>query len=1240
MSDALEHEVKIIIDIVSNLRQSTRELDAASEAVGGFDRKTEKAITTVNRQADALEGLARKAKSAEKALASISAANSGHGKDRATDDWVTAQNRLIEEQVKRAKAEAAESNRQMDVRAASESKERLAAERQSADIQEAIAATVARRGRLESQQSAAQASAIHAARERASEEARVTAELQRQAQMRTNATRASAFASPRAGSFLAQDSGAAPRAADTTWARDAARRSEEARKALADYDRQLNSNTVSYRANTSALADMLRQEAQLEAALPRLRYALYDVATTSGLVTTAIAGIGIAATTTFASFESAFTNVERTLDPAYQGVEGIRESLLQMTREMPLSFQQLSQIATLGNQLGVSASDLAEFTDIVAKFSTVSGMTAEASAQAFGRLSNILGIPISQTSNLASAIELVSVNFAATEPEIVALTERLGATATRAGFTADQVVGLAGALGSLKVAPERAQGVFETYFNSLNDAIAGGGEKLSAFASIVGMTESELSAAVASGGGFEVFQKFIAGLQGADTVQLTTALDALGLSGLRANEVISRISQGMPLLQKSFAAAAQGAQQNSELNRQYAFFLDDLATKWQIFINALAEFGAAVGEQIAPAAAQLLEAITSIMQGLADFAGTDTGAWLLRLLATFGALAVVVGGLTTATALAGASMAAFRTVLTQIKGLGLAGMFSTLVGGLGATGTAGTVAATGVSRLRAALLLLSKATVILGVLQVAAQLLFDFGGSMQWVASVASGVWGVIKSVQDAIVGFVRTLANALPILGGIADAMAGFASWFQDAGDANFKGFNDWANSLPSASSGVEDFGSAADAINWDAYADGASNWSGGLGDVGDSAGGAAREIRTLVDYASDLQGVFQRAFDIRFGGEQAFDQITSGWLQIADAADAARQAVEEHQRKLAELAADQQIKQYWLMVAENYGDELRAAKLRSELADISAEMADEQKGLAKEQGKATKTLVGNSEAAIANRSEILGLVGDYQSYLQALAASGVSQAELQARSTQLRAEFVNQAVSMGYSRTEIEKYATAFDDMNAIIDQVPRNITLSVNANPAIQALSEYEAALNRARANAGQGISLGAISNPTNGKEVRRAALEAQIAALDAQMKMYLALGLVPTAVAIASQIGVISTNLRTGNYWTGGYVGDGGKYEPKGVVHGGEFVFSKAATQAIGVNNLNRMHEMAKSGKSPAPVGLGAATGMVELSPYDRSLLVTIADNIGVTIGSPTLQAVTNGANANSAQRRSG
>ncbi|EGY0605564.1 TPA: phage tail tape measure protein, partial [Escherichia coli] len=43
----------------------------------------------------------------------------------------------------------------------------------------------------------------------------------------------------------------------------------------------------------------------------------------------------------------------------------------------------------------------------------------------------------------------------------------------------------------------------------------------------------------------------------------------------------------------------------------------------------------------------------------------------------------------------------------------------------------------------------------------------------------------------------------------------------------------------------------------------------------------------------------------------------------------------------------------------------------------------------------------------------------------------------------------------------------------------------------------------------------------------------------------------------------------------HFATGGFTGTGGKYEPAGIVHRGEFVFTKEATSRIGVGNLYRL-----------------------------------------------------------------
>ncbi|WP_051680013.1 phage tail length tape measure family protein [Pseudorhizobium marinum] len=60
---------------------------------------------------------------------------------------------------------------------------------------------------------------------------------------------------------------------------------------------------------------------------------------------------------------------------------------------------------------------------------------------------------------------------------------------------------------------------------------------------------------------------------------------------------------------------------------------------------------------------------------------------------------------------------------------------------------------------------------------------------------------------------------------------------------------------------------------------------------------------------------------------------------------------------------------------------------------------------------------------------------------------------------------------------------------------------------------------------------------------------------------------------------------------GLFASGGYTGSGAAHQAAGIVHGGEFVFSKKATDRLGVANLNSMHKRAKgyaSGGHVAPV----------------------------------------------------
>lgn len=82
--------------------------------------------------------------------------------------------------------------------------------------------------------------------------------------------------------------------------------------------------------------------------------------------------------------------------------------------------------------------------------------------------------------------------------------------------------------------------------------------------------------------------------------------------------------------------------------------------------------------------------------------------------------------------------------------------------------------------------------------------------------------------------------------------------------------------------------------------------------------------------------------------------------------------------------------------------------------------------------------------------------------------------------------------------------------------------------------------------------------------------------------------------------------------------GGYTGHGGKHQPAGIVHRGEYVFSKEATQRAGVGNLDAMHKRLKgySGGgfvAPAMPSMPTMPSMPRIAPAGGS-----GDNVTISM----------------------
>lgn len=380
----------------------------------------------------------------------------------------------------------------------------------------------------------------------------------------------------------------------------------------------------------------------------------------------AIGGVGLASVQTAAQMERSFVDVHRTFEGTDSQLSALRIKLLQLSTSTPISFIDLSQIAAMGNQLGIAAEDIQSFTQTVSQYSAISGQSADDAATAFGRISNLTGLAASQYSNLASAIEYTARTTVATESTIASTAKEITALASGAGFSAQAIVGLAGAMSSLAIPPERARGALSLYFGALNSAVAEGGPKLAAFAELTGKTADEIGRLVREGKGQEVFTSFISGLSQLDTVAKTSALKTLGLSTIRVDQSMRALAQNVPLLTKSLAGADAAFASNTELGLQYGLIQDTLTSKFTEFQNAVQNAAGAVGGQFDGALKDLLTAVTDVIVGFSAFANSPIGSAMLRIAGAVGAVLFAFLSLISAAALAKASLVVIPWALTGL----------------------------------------------------------------------------------------------------------------------------------------------------------------------------------------------------------------------------------------------------------------------------------------------------------------------------------------------------------------------------------------------------------------------------------------------------------------------------------------------------------------------------------------------------------------------------------------------
>jgi TP901 family phage tail tape measure protein len=1064
--------------------------------------------------------------------------------------------------------------------------------------------------------------------------------------------------------------------------------------------------------------DMLKSTAAFTAAITgasnATRYVMYDIARNMAIGGAAVAAFGTASVIAAASFEKSFAAVNRTVHGTTEELSGVQTDLIELSQTLPVAFKDLTEIAALGGQMGIGASGIAAYTETVAKLTATTNLTAEAAGTALGRFKaffaeaedSSLAVTDQTFSNLASSILKVGVNSVATETGIVGVATQISSMGDYAGFTADQVVGLAGALSSVGVPPELSRGVVTRLFNTMSEAVASGGTRLEDFAGIAGTSASDFQAAWGTERFAHVFTDFIAGLENMQESggNAVASLHELGITSVRDVPVLLRLAnaannagQAGGLLAQTMNDARTGWRDNIELTLQYTKISQTLAARFQVLTQNFAAMFASFGTSSLAPLKGVLDFVIGIVQGFTDMANTGVGQVVSGIVVGFSLLA---GGI-------------------LIVSAGMIGMGAASLGaakGLAAMGV-GAEFATG------AVTLLSRAIAVTSVI-------------------------GLLLAVAAAVIGFTNASKEALNPVKDMGGALAAM-----EADTKAGSGFDllqgsmlDTAGAAKETTSQADNLGKALGLTSENAYGVGD-----GMEDAGEKSRFAALKFgeasRAFLKSSITQSQSFQDLFKGDAGGKFA-DALAKGGFELDKFNDIlarkGRDAAQKYLEGITSVKATKGLPNAYAGIIDMFGA-TNVSDLEGRLLDIG------ELGVKSftEAGKAAQaagdgmivftdaTQIAGAEMqdfAVQNEDAINAIAGGFKQFVDTASLIGFTQQFQEASRTQddLATEVDEHAAALGDykaawqdayggAKFSLKEYMVQFSAAGEEQKSFTRDIqtlfargldpaiigdlaAMGPQATKLVQALvastdtelQAYEDLYAQTGFDSMVGLAAGQLAAQqivmNAAKKLSTAQLQqlsADLAAgtplVDAMKKWQLdAMGNpieVPTqaemdwykeqrrlqnlvgggiqvpvtpyltkshfTVTGSNANGSFNGNLNARVFASGGYTGDGGKYQPKGVVHGGEFVFTKEATRALGVGNLYNMMNNAQKGTPAAKSGgyasggavSGTQTSVVHLSVEDRQLLVDIRERVGITITEKAVTGAANAGNANYATRRS-
>jgi TP901 family phage tail tape measure protein len=338
-------------------------------------------------------------------------------------------------------------------------------------------------------------------------------------------------------------------------------------------------------------------------------------------------------------FESGMAEVRKTTGLSAAQTAELGNEIKKLSRTIPLTTKQLTDIGVAAGQSGVAMKDIPNYVKEISKASVALAVDTDKAGLAFGRLSNIYGMPNAEIPKLAAAINVLGDSSVASEKEILNVIMRTAALSKQANLTAKDSAALGASFVSLGMAPSVAATAINALLSRMTTAEIQSA-KFQKGLSMIGMSGKELQNLTAKDGTQAIFALGSA----IDKLDPQERAKAIGLMfGAEHSDNVGIFLDRMDVFKNALGSVANDQSNVNRYNEVFATQLGTTESKMQLLQNSFHELAIEIGTALLPAIKAFAAFLTPIINKVTEFAAKHPN--IVRLGSALASLAISLGPL-------------------------------------------------------------------------------------------------------------------------------------------------------------------------------------------------------------------------------------------------------------------------------------------------------------------------------------------------------------------------------------------------------------------------------------------------------------------------------------------------------------------------------------------------------------------------------------------------------------------